>query len=76
MMLGFAVSVDNTAATALLATKYGANLYVLSGEIVAHIMIVATGWFIGYKMLGYSRLFSLIACITLWMLGVWALTGG
>lgn len=75
MSVGFLVSADNTAATGLLSTKYGASLYVLSGEVGAHIVVVTIGWFVGYKMLGYSSLFSLIAAIALWTLGVWALMG-
>jgi len=74
--VGLLLSADNTAAIATLAAKYGANLYVLSAEITAHIVVVALGWFAGYKMLGYSKLFSLVACFVLWMFGVWALLGG
>jgi hypothetical protein len=73
--VGFLVSADNAAAIGLLSTRYGASLFVLAGEVGAHIVVVAVGWFVGYKMLGYSRLFSLIAAIALWALGVWALMG-
>lgn len=72
-VVGFIMSLDNTPATAVLSAKFGASLYVLSGEIIGHIIIVTTGWFIGYKMLGYSKIFSVIAALILWALAAWML---
>lgn len=74
-VVGFLVSLDNTPAVGVLSAKFGASLYVLSGEIIGHIIIVTSGWFIGYKMLGYCKIFAVIAALVLWALAAWVLWG-
>jgi len=75
VMVGLLISLDNTAATAALASKFGANLYVLFGEILAHIIIVTLGWFLGYIFMGYEQVTSYITAGALFLLGSYMLWG-
>lgn len=68
-LVGFLVSLDNTAATAALASRFGANLYLLVGEVLAHIVFVSVGWFVGYLLAAYQDVATLVTAGVLFLLG-------
>lgn len=68
-LVGFLVSLDNTAATAALASRFGANLYLLVGEVLAHIVFVSVGWFVGYLLAAYQDIATLVTAGVLFLLG-------
>lgn len=68
-LVGFLVSLDNTAATAALASRFGANLYLLVGEVLAHIVFVSIGWFVGSLLAAYQDVATLVTAGVLFLLG-------
>jgi hypothetical protein len=68
-VVGFLVSLDNTAATAALASRFGANLYLLVGEVLAHIVFVSVGWFVGSLLSAYQGMATLVTAGVLFLLG-------
>ncbi|MEE9202599.1 MAG: manganese efflux pump [Dehalococcoidia bacterium] len=68
-LVGFLVSLDNTAATAALASRFGANLYLLVGEVLAHIVFVSVGWFVGSLLATYQDVATLVTAGVLFLLG-------
>ncbi len=69
VMVGTVISLDNIAAITVLASKHGTNVKLIISEIWAHIVLVVTGWYIGYLLMPYRDTFSYIAASVLFLLG-------
>ncbi|RLI04589.1 hypothetical protein DRO26_04315, partial [Candidatus Bathyarchaeota archaeon] len=73
VLVGILISMDNTASLAALSAKHGANLYMLAGEVIAHIFLVTTGWYVGYLLTQYKSIFTCVAAGVLFFLGAYVL---